>query len=516
MARRRLSMRKIKEVLRLRYEAGLSNRAIARSCNICHRTVGEYLKRADEAGLSWPLPEGMDDDALEEKLFSRAARQAGDVDLPDMAWVHRELKRKGVTRYLLWQEFCENSARPCSYSRFCEAYRNWRKRAEPVMRQSHKAGEKMFVDYAGVKVAITDQTTGEIRKVPVFVAVLGASSYTYAEATEREDLEGFINAHIRAFEFFGGVPEVVVPDNLKAGVKDPLYWEPDINPTYQEMALHYGVAVIPARVKKPRDKAKVEVGVQVVERWIIAALRNRTFFSISELNAAIKQLLDKLNNRQFKKLDTTRRELFETMEKPALKPLPERAYQFAIWKRAKVNIDYHIEVDRHYYSVPYQLIGKRVEVRITQHQVEIFYRGKRVAAHIRSRQKGQHTTSEAHMPKNHRLYKKSPRDLEKEAALIGSHVAQLARAIMEARRHPVHGYRAIMGIIKLAKAWSRERVDAACARAMAIGGYSYRSVRSILEKGLDQVPLQSECPCISIEHKNIRGADYYRQGGEGC
>lgn len=516
MANRRLSMRKIKEVLRLKYEGGLSNRAIARSCNICHRTVREYLKRAKGAGIDWPLPEGMDDESLEEMLFPRAHHEAGDVDLPDMAWVHRELKRKGVTRYLLWQEFCETTDRPCSYSRFCEAYRKWSKTADPVMRQDHKAGEKMFVDYAGIKVPITDPATGEVRDVPVFVAVLGASSYTYAEATAREDLEGFIGAHVRAFEYFGGVVEVIVPDNLKAGVKDPLYYEPDINPTYQEMAVHYGVAVIPARVKRPRDKAKVEVGVQVVERWIIAALRNRTFFSLSELNAAIKELLEKLNHRPFKKLDTHRRKLFEEMEKPALRPLPDRPYRFAIWRRAKVNIDYHIEVNRHYYSVPYQLIGKRVDVRITEHHVEIYHKGKRIAVHIRSNLKGQHTTEDGHMPKSHRAYKKGPGDITKGAAQIGPHVAQLAEAIMKAKAHPVQGYRAVMGIIGLAKAYSKGRVDAACARALSIKGYSYRSVRSILEKGLDQVPIQPASLALPIEHSNIRGSDYYQGGNDRC
>jgi len=478
--------------------------------------VRRYLERAREAGLGWPLPEGMDEEALEERLFPGSPRQAGEVDLPDMAWVHRELKRKGVTRYLLWQEFCETAAHPCSYSRFCEAYRKWRKTADPVMRQSHKAGEKMFVDFAGVKVPVVDPETGEIRKVPVFVAVLGASSYTYAEATEREDQESFINAHVRAFEFFGGVPEVVVPDNLKAGVKNPLYYEPDINPTYQEMAAHYRVTVIPARVRRPRDKAKVEVGVQVVERWILAALRDRTFFSVGEVNAAIRELLEKLNQRRFQKLDTSRKELFENLERPALRPLPERPYQFALWKRAKVNLDYHIEVEGHYYSVPYQLIGKTVEVRISQGQVEIFYRGRRVAAHLRSRKKGSHSTCEAHMPEKHKFYRKSPRDLEKEAELIGAQVARLARAIMESKRHPVQGYRAIMGIIRLARVWSKERVDAACARALAIGAYNYRSVRSILEKGLDQVPLKTEGPSLSLEHENIRGGNYYREGGQRC
>ena len=509
-------MRKIKEVLRLKYEAGLSNRAIAKSCGICHKTVKEYLTRARASGLSWPLADDLSDKDLEALLFPNDPGAAGKVQMPDMAWVSRELKRKGVTRYLLWREFCETTDRPCSYSRFCQAYKEWSKKADPVMRQDHKAGEKMFVDYAGLKMEVVDPHTGESRKVPVFVAVLGASSYIYAEATEKEDLEGFIGAHIRAFEYFGGVPEVVVPDNLKAGVKSPSYYEPDINPTYQEMARHYRVAVIPARVRRPRDKAKVEVGVQVVERWIMAALRNRTFFSIGELNAAMKQLLKELNERPLKEIGLSRRQLFESIEKPALRPLPSHPYSFALWKMAKVSFDYHIQVEGHYYSVPYHLIGKRVDVKISRDQVEVYHKGKRVAVHIRSRVKGAHTTWEEHMPVSHRLYKKSPRDLIKEATRLGPCVGELAEAIMEAKDHPIQGYRSIMGIIRLARAYPKDRLEAACARALAVKGYSYRSVKSILEKGLDQLPLTRQKTFDTIDHSNIRGASYYQREDKRC
>ncbi len=509
MANRRLSMRKIKEVLRLKYEAGLSNRAIARSCGICHKTVKEYLTRAKACGLSWPLKDDMEDEDLEGLLFPDHPPSGGKVQMPDMAWIHRELKRKGVTRYLLWREFCEGSDNPCSYSRFCQAYKEWSKRADPVMRQDHKAGEKMFVDYAGLKMEIVDPHTGETRGVPVFVAVLGASSYIYAQATEKEDLEGFIGAHIKAFEYFGGVPEVVVPDNLKAGVKSPSYYEPEINPTYQEMARHYQVAVIPARVRRPRDKAKVEVGVQVVERWIMAALRNRTFFSVGQLNAAMGQLLKELNQRPLKGVGLSRRQLFESIERPALRPLPPKPYSLALWKVAKVGFDYHIQVEGHYYSVPYHLIGKKVKVRISGDQIEVYHKGKRVAIHLRSKVKGAHTTWEEHMPEGHRLYRKSPRDLIKEARRLGPCVGKLAEAIMEARDHPIQGYRAIMGIMKLARAYPKDRVEAACARALAIKGYSYRSVKSILEKGLDQLPLSPPGSSTTIDHPNIRGASYY-------
>ena len=515
MANRRLSMRKIKEVLRLKYEAGLSNRAIARSCGICHKTVKEYLSRARASGLSWPLDEALDEEALGRLLFPKDPSSGGRVEMPDMAWVHRELKKKGVTRKLLWQEFSQGSERPCSYSRFCQAYKEWSKGADPVMRQEHKAGEKVFVDYAGLKMDIVDPCTGESMSIPVFVAVLGASSYIYAEATEKGDLEGFIGAHTRAFEYFGGVPEVVVPDNLKAGVKSPSRYEPDINPTYQEMARHYGVAVIPARVRRPRDKAKVEVGVQLVERWIMAALRNRTFFSVGELNSAMSRLLKELNERPLKGIGLSRRELFEGIEKPALRPLPTEPYTFSLWKMAKVGFDYHIQVEGHYYSVPYHLIGKKVNVRISRDQVEVYCGGKRVAAHLRSRVKGAHTTCEEHMPEGHRLYRKSPRDLIEEAMGIGPQVGELAEAIMEAKEHPIQGYRSIMGIIRLAKAYPKDRMEAACARALAVKGYSYRSVKSILEKGLDRLPPMRHEILPSIEHHNIRGASYYQED-KGC
>jgi len=514
MANRRILMRKIKEVLRLKYEAGMSNRAIARSCSISHRTVGEYLKRFEASGLTWPVE--MDDEAIENLLYPEESKTPGKREYPDMAWVHRELKRKGVTRYLLWQEFCNSSSNPCSYTRFCEVYREWLRTKDPVMRQDHKAGEKMFVDYAGLKAEVVDPETGEVRKVPVFVAVLGASSYTYAEATKREDTESFIKAHVRAFEYFGGVPEIVVPDNLKAGVKNPSYYEPELNPSYQEMAQHYGVAVIPARVRKPRDKAKVEVGVQVVERWILAALRNRTFFSIHELNRAIRELLEKLNQRPLQKLNVSRKELFETLEFPALKPLPKMPYQFALWKKAKVGCDYHVEVESHYYSVPYNYIGKKVDVRITERHVEVFHRGNRIASHIRSTRKGAHTTKEEHMPNRHRIYREKLAYLEKQAALVGENTLALSKAIMEKRQYPIQGYRSVLGIINLTKAYPKERVEAACARALKIGAFSYRSVKSILERGLDRISLQTPNTASNLIHSNIRGAQYYNKETREC
>jgi transposase len=396
-------MRKIKEVLRLKWAQGLSNRQIAKACGIGRPTVGEYLRRAAEAGLAWPLPADLDEATLERQLFppppSLPAQTRG---VPDWSRVHQELKRKGVTLFLLWQEYRETHPEGYQYSWFCDHYRAWQGKLDVVMRQDHRAGEKLFVDYAGQSMPVVDRDTGEIHEAQIFVAVLGASNYTYAEATWTQGLPDWIGSHRRTFAFFGGVPELVVPDNLRAGVSKAQRYEPDTNPTYQDMAAHYGVAVLPTRVRRPRDKAKVEAGVLVVERWILAALRQRTFFSLAQLNAAIAGLLEKLNARPFKKLPGCRRAHFEAWDKPALKPLPAAPYEYAEWKKARVHIDYHVAVEGHYYSVPHALIKRQLDVRITQNTLECFYRGQRVASHRRSLHKGRHTTVPAHMPEAHR------------------------------------------------------------------------------------------------------------------
>lgn len=343
-------MRKVREVLRLKFELGLENRQIARSCLIPHSSVANYLSRAKAAGLTWPLPEDLDDEGLEQKLFAGGTRRPqGSVPAPDFASIHEELRRyKHVTLQLLWQEYKQVYAEGYQYSRFCELYARWKKKLDLVLRQDYRGGEKLFVDHAGQTIPITDRHSGKTREAYLFVAVLGASNYTYAEATERRDLGAWIGSHVRALEFLGGSPMVVVPDNWKTGVKNPCFYEPDLNATYREWAEHYQTVVIPARVRKPRDKAKVEQGVLVAERWILAALRKRTFFSVRELNQAIRELLVGLNERKFRKLDTTRARLFEEVDRPALKPLPEEPYRFATWKKVRVHPDYHVEVERHY------------------------------------------------------------------------------------------------------------------------------------------------------------------------
>lgn len=516
MPAERLSMRKIHEVLRL-HAAGHSQPQIARSCGIGRSTVGEYLQRARRAGLGWPLPEGAAADELERRLFPpRPSAGPADRGIPDWATVHQELRRPGVTLWLLWEEYKATHPQGYQYTWFCQQYRAWVAHTDVVMRQTHRVGEKVFVDYAGPTVPIVDRATGELRQAQVFVAVLGASNYTYVKATWTQGLDDWLMAHVRAFAFFGGVPEIVVPDNLKAGVQTPHRYEPDLNPSYLELAAHYSVAVIPARVRKPRDKAKAESGVLVVERWILARLRHRTLFSLDELNTVIRALRDALNQRAFKKLPGSRRHWFATLEQPALRPLPEEPYMLARWKKARVNIDYHIDVERHYYSVPYTLARREVEVRLTATTVEVFHQRQRVACHRRDPRPGRHTTVTAHMPKAHREYAEwTPERLVRWANQTGPHTAALVERILATRRHPQQGYRSCLGILRLGKAYGADRLEAACQRALAIGGLSYKSIESILKHGLDQQGLPDpgaphpSVPAIPL-HANVRGARYYQ------
>lgn len=505
-------MRKIQEVLRLKWSQGLSNRQIAKACGIARPTVGEYLRRAGQAGLAWPLPAGLDEAALERQLFPSPSSLPAQVrGEPDWSLLHQELRRKGVTLFLLWQEYRETHPEGYQYSWFCDHYRAWQGKLDVVMRQDHRAGEKLFVDYAGQTMPVVDRNTGEIREAQIFVAVLGASNYTYAEATWTQGLPDWIGSHLRAFAFLGGVPELVVPDNLRAGVSKAHRYEPDTNPTYQDMATHYGVAVLPARVRRPRDKAKVEAGVLVVERWIVAALRHRTFFSLAELNAAIRGLLEKLNTRPFKKLPGSRQQHFDSLDKPALQPLPAEPYEYAEWKKVRVHIDYHVAIENHYYSVPHELIKKQLDVRITQNTLECFYRGKRVASHCRSQQKGRHTTVPAHMPESHRQAGEwTPQRLSSWAAKTGPATEKLITTVLTSRRHPQQAYRSCLGILRLGKAYGDARLEAACRRALILGSHSYKSIESILKHRLDDKPLaEQQERALPEDHDNIRGPSYY-------
>jgi transposase len=504
-------MRKIEEVLRLKYGAGLSHRAIAQSCSVSPSTVSEYITHAKAAGLSWPLPEGLSDEMLDELLFPQRGPASGrNIPQPDWAEAHKELRRKSVTLSLLWVEYRQEHPAGYGYSQFCHHYRTWAKQLKPMMRQKHKAGEKLFIDYAGQTVPVVDPETGEIWQAEIFVATLGASNYTYAEAHRSQSLPNWIGAHVRMLAFLGGVPEILVPDNLKAGVKSPHRYEPDLNPTYQDFAQHYGLAVVPARVRKPKDKSKVEVGVQVVERWVLARLRDRTFFSLAELNRAIWELLAELNNRPMRHLGQSRRQLFESLDKPALAPLPTQSYEFARWKKARVHIDYHVSFEKHYYSVPYTLIGKEVDVRATEKTVEIFYRRTRQASHRRCQAQGRYSTQNEHMPPAHKKYSDwSPERFLRWANEIGPHTSQLIATVLDARRHPQQAYRSCLGILGLAKRYTNDRLEAACRRALPAGIRSYKGIRNILDNKLDQLELDQPPAAPLPAHANIRGETYY-------
>ncbi len=515
MAARRLSMRKIKEVLRLHYEKGFSTRQIAKSLDVSRSTIRDYLERAKRAGISWPLPLELDEASLEHRLFppSHCVPQEK-RQMPSPEYLHQELKKKGVTLQLLWHEYKEKNSEGYQYSQFCRLYHQWAEKLDPSLRQQYRAGEKLFVDYAGQTMEITNQETGEIQEAQIFVATLGASNYTFAEATLSQDLPSWIQSHVHAFEFFQGVTEILTPDNLKDAVTRPCRYEPDLNATYREMAEHYGAVIIPARVKKARDKAKVESGVLQVERWVLAPLRHRTFFALADLNEAMAIQLEILNSRPFEKLEGTRKSLFETLDKPALKPLPSHRFLYAQWSRAKVNIDYHIEVDHHYYSVPYQLIHERLDVRLTDTTVEVFFKGRRVALHRRSSLRGKYTTLREHMPKAHQEHLEwTPSRLIRWAGQIGPETQKLLSHILENRPHPEQGYRSCLGVLRLGKRYCPERLEAACARALAFKAYSYKNVESILKKGLDQQPLVDASPQARLpllEHENLRGKQYYR------
>ena len=511
--RPRSAMRKIREILRLILGEGHTRRAAAAATGVPIATIADQLARAHRAGLGWPLPDDLDDARLEARLFTPVAPpRAPGRPVPDWAEVHRELRRKDVTLQLLWLEYKARHPDGYQHSWFCHRYREWQGRLDLVMRGEHHAGDKLFVDWAGQTMPIVDPDTGEIRQAQLFVAVLGASSYTYAEAVASQALPDWIAAHVHAFTFFEGTTRIIVPDNLKAGVTKAHRYEPEINRTYAEMAAHHGSAVIPARSGKPRDKAKVEAGVLLAERWILAALRHRTFFSLAEANAAIRERLEWLNARPFRKLPGSRLSLFELLDRPALRPLPAVPYEFAVWKHATVNIDYHVEVDHHWYSVPFQLVGRPCDIRVTAGVVEVFHKGNRVASHPRSARQRHFTTLVEHMPEAHRRHAEwTPARIVTWAERSGPSTAGLVAAIMASRPHPEHGFRSCLGIMRLGKRYGDERLEAAAARALAIRALSYRSVESILKAGLDALPLPGTEPVTTPigDHANVRGAAYY-------
>ena len=514
MAKPRLSMRKIKEVLRLKYYCGLSKREIAQSCQISRSTVADYLWRAEQAGVGWPLPEDLTDQELEQRLFPpQAVLPLQTKPLPDFEYIYRELKahkKFNLTLDLLWQEYKEQYPNGYQYSRFCDLYRGFKKKLDYCMRQDHRGGEKLFVDY-GEGLSLVDPKTSEPIATQLFVAVWGASNYTYAEATLTQQLPDWIGSHVRAFSYFGCLPKIVVPDCLKGAVSRACRYEPELNPTYTEMAEHYGICVLPARPVRPRDKAKVETGVLIVKRWVLSALRHRTFYSLAELNRAIGELLERLNSRALRKLNKSRRELFDLFDRPHAQSLPDRSYEYAEWKVATVNIDYHIEVEKHYYSVSYKLLREKLDVRLTAHTVEAFLNGERVAAHVRDFTPYSHTTLTDHMPPSHQHYLEwTPSRIIDWANKIGPATAELVQKIISSRTHPEQAYRSCLGILRLEKHYPKQRLETAARRALKFGALSFRSLRNILSAGLDRLEDndKSSEPLVP-HHENIRGPRYY-------
>jgi transposase len=509
-AKRELTMRQLRHMLRLAHE-GVSAREMGRRLGVARSTIQDNLKRAAAAGLSWPLPEDLTDDALEQRLFTHVGVKTGArrrVE-PDWAELARELKRPGVNMMILWEEYRGAHPEGYGYSRFCDLFRGFERRLTPVMRQQHVAGDKVFVDYSGKRIGIVDPATGEIREAEIFVAVLGASNLTYAEATWTQKLPDWTGAHVRMFRFFNGAPRLLVPDNLKSGVHKASFYDPEINRTYGALASHYGVGVLPARPRKPRDKAKVEGGVRFAQSYILGRLRHLTFFSLAECNAAIALAVEVMNSRPMRKLGVSRRELFEKIERDALCPLPETDWEFAEWKRARVSIDYHIEIDGFFYSVPHALIRAEVDVRATARIIEIFYRGQRVSLHERRAMGRRHGTDPEHMPSSHRRYAAwTPDRFRRWAAQIGQNTEGLIVAVLASRRHPEQAFRTCLGVLKLYRGVDAALAEAVSARALEIGALNCKSVAALLTRK-PAAAAKDNAPATLFEHANLRGPGYY-------
>jgi transposase len=513
MPNKRLTMRHIKEILRLKLEAKLSHRKISRCLNISVGTVSTYGKRAVDIGLTWPLPTEMSDNDLEQLLIPspKSSGRYGRVT-PDCSAIHQELKQKGVTKQLLWEEYKQvHGNAGYQLSQYCGYYRDWLAKQKRSMRHVHKEGEKLFVDYSGATMPIVNPGTGDIRFAEIFVAILGASNYTFAMASWTQRKADWIDAHVNAFEFFGGVPEIIVPDQLRSAVSKPCRYEPEINTSYQHMASHYKTAIIPARPLKPKDKAKAENAVLIVQRWILARLRHHTFFTLAELNITIKSLLEDLNQRPFKKLPGSRLSQFELLDKPVLSPLPAERYEYLEFKLARVNIDYHFEFDKHYYSVPHHLVKSQVELQATRDGVAVFFKGKQVARHPRSQRQGGFTTCATHMPEAHKQHQEwSPQRLKNWGKQIGSSTEKMVNVLFERKKHPEQAYRACLGLLNLSKQYTPVRLEAACQRALHINAPQLKNIKSILKSNMDQLPLPINSPSVNTEsHLNVRGSNYF-------
>ncbi len=510
-AKREVSMRQLRHLLRL-HHGGVSAREMGRLLGVARSTIQDNLKRAAAAGLAWPLSDDVTDEVLELRLFGRAGVETGQrrrVE-PDWAALARELKRPGVTMMILWEEYREINQDGYGYSRFCDLLRGFERRLSPVMRQHHVAGEKAFVDYSGKRIAIVDPETGEIHEAEIFVGVLGASNLTYAEATWTQQLLDWTGAHVRMFRFFNGSPKLLVPDNLKSGVNKASFYDPEINRTYGAMAAHYSVGILPARPPKPRDKAKVEAGVRFAQTYILGRLRALTFFSLAECNEAIKLVMQRMNERTMRHLGLSRRELFEKIERAALNALPSEDWEFAEWRRARVNLDYHIDVHDFLYSVPHALIRAEVEVRVTERIVEVFHRGQRVAVHQRRYMGRKHGTDPDHMPSSHRHYAEwTPDRFRRWAGKIGPNTEALISAVLASRKYPEQGFRTCLGILRSYRGLDAGRVEAVSARAVELGVLNGKGVASLLARKPDDATANNDPPATLIDHANLRGPRYY-------
>lgn len=513
MANERVPMKKLREILRLKWVQRLSNRVAARSAGVSPGKVSQVMTRATELGLDWAAVEALTDEVLEVRLYGPRVKLGTQRPEPAPHEMHEELRRPGVTLELLHLEYLARHPDGLRYSAFCDRYRCWVARScPPSMRQAHKAGEKLFTDYSGNRPQLVDPGTGEVRSVELFVAVMGASSLTYAEATETQQVPDWLGSHVRVLAWLGGVPAMSVSDQLKSAVTRADRYEVDLQRSYAELGRHYDLALLPARPRKPRDKAKVEAGVLLAQRWILARLRHEEHHDLASLNRRIRELCEALNDRPMRRMGgRTRRQLFEALDRPALRPLPTEPFEHSEWQRAKVAIDYHIAVRKHFYSVPYTLLREVVEVRLTVGTVEVFHQGQRVASHARAQGPG-FTTATAHMPASHRAHSEwSPGRLTRWAATVGPMTERLVTALLESRPHPEQAYRASLGLMRLGRAYGPARLEAACERALRLNIRSYRSVESILKNGLDQVPLEDAAPSTSPPrpHENLRGPSYY-------
>ena len=513
MATERLLMRDIRQILRLRWDAKKSVRETAASVGLSTGVVGKCTARAKAAGLDWPAVEALGDDALERKLYGEKASPDAARPEPDPARMHIELKRDGVTLELLHIEYLAQHPQGLQYTAFCERYRAWKRRHRLTMRQGHKAGEKMFVDFSGKRPMITDRVTGEQIAVELFVAVLGASSYTFVEAARTQRVEDWVRLHDHAVSYFGGVAEVWVPDCLKSGVTRADWYEPTIQRTYRDQAQHYGAVVIPARPRRPRDKAKVEVAVQVAQRWILARLRHETFFTLEDLNERIRVLCDALNARPRRHLGgVSRRELFERIERAALARVPEATYEPRSWKSVRANADYHVQIGWHWYSVPYALAHEELEVCLTATTVELLHRGTRVAAHVRSAVEGGFTTDAAHRPANHRAWaERDPGGLLAWAEQSGPNTTWMMKRILESNIHRDQTWRSGRALMRMGETYGAARTEVACERALRHGARSYKPIERMLRLEMDlrpdpTAPAEGSSP---IAHDQIRGPDYY-------